>query len=554
MRLSFRAKTIVGIATIEGVLLLIIVLTAISFLTEIIDETLTKRASTTASLFATTTKDAVLAYDLASLEAFTQELMENPDLAYIKVLGQNGEIFASRGEPYLIERPFKEDRALSDVTDGIFDATASIRQGDFIFGRVELGIGIQSTQLKIAEVQKWSASLAIIELLIVAIFSFVLGSYLTRQLKSLLTGSREIRHALKTRNFEDVNIVIKGRDEFSELAVSFNKLVKLLRHELVINQKQQDELQELNTELEQKVELRTEALNLRNKELSKINIEMQETQKQLLHAEKMASVGQLAAGVAHEINNPLGFVSSNLASLKDYVSAYKSMSYEVSKLVKGPESKHAAIIAEIKQLMDKEDFDFINQDISELLEESDDGLKRMAEIVANMKLFSRPDTGKKQLFDINACLNTTLNMVNNELKYHCKVEVDLQSLPKIPIDVGKINQVLTNLLINASHAIKATSKHGLLEISTLVDNEHVVIHIKDSGTGMSAATMSKIFNPFFTTKPEGSGTGLGLSISFGIIAEHGGELSVISVLEQGSCFTIKLPINSSVSTKGDALL
>ena len=554
MRISFRAKTIVGIATIEGVLLFVIVLTAISFLTEIIDETLTKRANTTASLFATTTKDAVLAYDLASLEAFTEELMENPDIAYVKVLDHNGKLFASGGEASLLQRAFEEDYELSDVIDGIFDTTATISEGDFVFGRVELGIGIQSTQSKIVEVQKWSTSLAIFELIIVAIFSYVLGSYLTRQLKTLLISSREIKHALKTRNFENIKVTIKGHDEFSELALSFNELVKVLKEELTINQKQKDALKELNTDLEQKVELRTEALNLRNKELSSINIEIRETQKQLLQAEKMASVGQLAAGVAHEINNPLGFVSSNLSSLKDYVNAYKLMSYQVSRLVTEPESTHPTIITEIKHFMDKEDFDFINQDISELIEESDDGLKRVAEIVAGLKLFSRADTDEKQLFDINACLNTTLNMVNNELKYHCNVETDFQSLPNIPIHVGKINQVFTNLLINASHAIKATGKHGLLKLSTLVDNEHVIVHIKDSGTGMSEQTLTKIFNPFFTTKPEGSGTGLGLSISFGIITEHGGELSVNSTEGEGSCFTIKLPINSSVSTTGVTLL
>lgn len=554
MRISFRTKTIVGIATIEGVLLFIIVLTAIGFLTEIIDETLTKRANTTASLFASATKGAVLAFDLASLEAFTEELMENPDIAYVKVVGHDGKLFASRGEASLIQRAFKEDYELSDVTDGIFDTAATISEGEFIFGRVELGIGIQSTQSKIVEVQKWSISLAIFELIIVAIFSYVLGSYLTRQVKTLLISSREIKRALKMRNFENIKVAVKGNDEFSELALSFSELIKVLKEELVINQKQNDKLEELNTDLEQKVELRTEALNLRNKELSSINIEIHETQKQLLQAEKMASVGQLAAGVAHEINNPLGFVSSNLSSLKDYVNAYKLMSYEVSKLIKEPESKHPAIIADIKYFMDKEDFDFIDQDISELIEESDDGLKRVAEIVAGLKLFSRADTDEKQLFNINVCLNTTLNMVNNELKYHCNIETDFQSLPDMPIHVGKINQVFTNLLINASHAIKATGKHGLLKLSTLVDNEYVIVHIKDSGTGMSEQTLTKIFNPFFTTKPEGSGTGLGLSISFGIITEHGGELSVISKVGEGSCFTVKLPINSSASTIGVALL
>lgn len=545
MRISLRAKTIGGIAAIEGVLLFAIVLTAIGFSTEIIDETLTKRAETTASLFATTTKNAILAYDLASLDVFTEELMQNADMAYVKVIGQNGEVFSSRGEPSLVSRLFIEDTQLADVTDGIFDTSANITEDEFVFGRVELGISIQSTQSKIAEVQAWSSTLALLELVIVAVFSYVLGSYLTRQLKTLNEGSNKIKLALKTRNFDNVKVAVKGQDELSELAVSFNDLVELLQQELLVNYNQHNKLQSLNAELELKVEKRTEKLDTKNSELLQINKEMRETQRQLLQAEKMASVGQLAAGVAHEINNPLGFVSSNLATLKDYISLYQLLSHEAQSLKTSSEPGQPEAISNIKRCLEEADFKFINQDVTELLEESCDGLERVAEIVAGLKLFSRADTNEKQLFDINACIRTTLNMVNNELKYNCEIETDFQSLPQVAIHVGKINQVLTNLLINAGHAIKASGKFGLICISTALENNHVVVKIKDTGTGMSEDVLTKIFNPFFTTKPEGSGTGLGLSISFGIIADHGGVLSAASKIDEGSCFTILLPIINS---------
>lgn len=545
MRISLRTKTIVGVAIIEIVLLMMLVITAISFLTDIIDETLTKRANTTASLFATTTKDALLGYDLASLDAFTEELMENPDIAYVKVIGQDEQLFSARGDPSLIEREFKVDHQLNDVIDGIFDTSASIIQNEFVFGRIELGISIQPTQEKIVRVQTWSGILAFIELMLVAAFSYILGSYLTRQLRVLNKGSHQVKKALKTGDFLNVKVAVKGDDELSDLARSFNSLTESLQQELQLNQEQKDQLQALNNQLEQKVAKRTGTLNVRNKELLDINNEMKETQQQLLQAEKMASVGQLAAGVAHEINNPIGFVSSNLSTLKDYVSSYQLLTNEVSKLINTEDSQSVEAFSNLQQYLEKEDFDFINQDVSELIEESEEGLQRVSEIVGGLKLFSRIDNDEKQLFDLNACLKTTLNMVKNELKYDCDIETDFQPLPTTAINVGKLNQVFTNLLINAGQAIKSTGKFGLLSLSTSVKHGHIVIRIKDTGVGMSEEVLHKIFNPFFTTKPEGSGTGLGLSISFGIIVDHGGELIAESKEGAGSCFIVKLPITIS---------
>ena len=548
MRVSLRSKTIFGVAAIEGLMLLLLIITAIGFLTNVIDETLTKRAQSTATLFATTTKDAVLSFDLASLETFIDELLKNPDIAYAKVFDQNEQLLASGGQESLIDRPFSEDKQLSDVVDGVFDSFALISEEQFYFGRVELGISIQPTQEAIANVQAWSLSIAFFELFLVASFSFLLGTYLTRQLKALSRGAEDVMKALKSRDFDNVEVNVKGNDELSELAKSFNALVKSLKHELNINQQHEDELQELNSQLEDKVKARTAALSAKNTELLCVNLEMKETQQQLLQAEKMASVGQLAAGVAHEINNPIGFVTSNISTLKDYISAYQLLVLQAKTLVKAELRENIEAHVGFQELLNKGDFDFINDDVDELLAESTEGLTRVTKIVEGLKLFSRVDADEKKMVDLNHCLKTTLNMVKNELKYDSDLETQFSTLPAVNINVGKLSQVFTNVLINAGHAIKATETFGKIIVSTEVVEKHVIVNVIDNGIGMSADTLSKIFNPFYTTKPEGAGTGLGLSISIGIIAEHGGEMTAESQVGKGTRFIIKLPIESGEET------
>lgn len=548
MRVSLRSKTIFGVAAIEGLMLLLLIITAIGFLTNVIDETLTKRAQSTATLFATTTKDAVLSFDLASLETFIDELLKNPDIAYAKVFDQNEQLLASGGQESLIDRPFSEDKQLSDVVDGVFDSFALISEEQFYFGRVELGISIQPTQEAIANVQAWSLSIAFFELFLVASFSFLLGTYLTRQLKALSRGAEDVMKALKSRDFDNVEVNVKGNDELSELAKSFNALVKSLKHELNINQQHEDELQELNSQLEDKVNALTAALSAKNTELLCVNLEMKETQQQLLQAEKMASVGQLAAGVAHEINNPIGFVTSNISTLKDYISAYQLLVLQAKTLVKAELRENIEAHVVFQELLNKGDFDFINDDVDELLAESTEGLTRVTKIVEGLKLFSRVDADEKKMVDLNHCLKTTLNMVKNELKYDSDLETQFSTLPAVNINVGKLSQVFTNVLINAGHAIKATETFGKIIVSTEVVEKHVIVNVIDNGIGMSADTLSKIFNPFYTTKPEGAGTGLGLSISIGIIAEHGGEMTAESQVGKGTRFIIKLPIESGEET------
>lgn len=545
MKVSLKAKTIGGVALIEAALLILLIVTVVNFLTSIVDDMLVNRANTTATLFATTTKDAVLSYDLDSLEVFSEELMLNPDISYVKILNKQGVVLAQRGSEDELARNFEADASLVHVKDGIFDTFALIRQEEFEYGRIELGISIGNTQKAISKVQRWSTTIAVIELLLVGLFSFLLGSYLTNQLSELRQGSSRVRDALKTKDFRDVKVPVKGSDELSELAVSFNELIESLQQELALNARQKHDLQELNESLEAKVLERTKALSEKNDALLSANKEIKETQQQLLQAEKMASVGQLAAGVAHEINNPIGFVSSNLATLKDYIDVYQLIIIENKQLIQNENKEDiSASITRLQIMLEKENFDFISEDIDDLIEESSEGLQRVIEIVGGLKLFSRANSDEKQLFNLNECIKTTLNMLKNELKYSCELNTDFGALPQIPINVGKMSQVITNILINAGQAIKSSGEFGQITISTQHQKGWVEIRIHDNGPGISETNQAKLFNPFFTTKEEGEGTGLGLSISIGIVNDHDGYIDVESKLGVGTTFVIRLPSNN----------
>lgn len=268
---------------------------------------------------------------------------------------------------------------------------------------------------------------------------------------------------------------------------------------------------------------------------------LQETQQQLLHSEKMASVGQLAAGVAHEINNPVAFVSSNIASLQAYahtlvevIQQYKNFHTQLAL-----SSDKLSVIEDIDK---NADLNYINHDIHNLLNESMDGLKRVKDIVQSLKDFARVGSNEWSNADIHYGLDSTLNIVKNEIKYKAVVEKKYGTLPRVHCIISQLNQVFMNLFINAIHAIE---ERGVISISTGVEmrekQEWVWIKIQDTGSGIPPEIISRIFDPFFTTKPIGSGTGLGLSLAYGIIKKHHGHIDVESEVGKGTCFTVSLP-------------
>lgn len=545
LSLSLRTKTIVGVALIAAILFLILITTVFKLLNDLVDTSVDTSAQTTTNLFVSTAKNAFLSYDLASLEADATEMLSNPNISYVRVLDNNNNVYVEKGEPEALNHPFQLDSDVMSAIDGIYDTAADIKVGETLYGRVEIGLDVDSINQSVNRVRTWTLTLAAIELALIALCSFLLGSYLMSQLKQLRAGARHLGAAVKDKNYQDISVKVRGKDELSELAEAFNQLVELLKDENIHRERVEGELKELNSLLEVKVKQRTSLLNQKNFQLEEANKDLKEAQVQLLQAEKMASVGQLAAGVAHEINNPIGFVNSNMHTLSEYVATYQMIFQQLNDvLLKDTDAHQDEAIKQLRNIIQQQDMEFINSDISELITDSKDGLIRVAEIVKGLKLFSRVDSDEMQSYNLNDCVRTTLAMVNNQLKYICSVETHLGSIPHIMMNMGKISQVVTNLLINAGQAIESTGVQGTITITTRELDGYIELSVQDTGCGIESSHLDKLFNPFFTTKPEGQGTGLGLSISFGIAQEHGGTLHASSKDGEGSCFTLCLPIHN----------
>lgn len=277
---------------------------------------------------------------------------------------------------------------------------------------------------------------------------------------------------------------------------------------------QEEELRRHRAHLEDLVQSRTEKLLQTGREL-------EERQVQLIQAEKLASIGQMAAGVAHEISSPVGYVLSNLATLTQYVTTL------------------APLLEQQKEQLPGANVAAILEDLPVLIEESLEGARRIKEIVQSLRMFVREDSGEPQLANLNTELESTLRVVWNELKYKCTVERDFGELPMLLCHPNQLAQVFTNLLVNAAQSIE---KQGIIRIRTRHEGNEVVVHISDTGKGMTPETRARLFTPFFTTKPRGQGTGLGLSVSQSIISRHHGRIEVDSTLDVGTTFRVYLPV------------
>ncbi|HEU4662558.1 MAG TPA: ATP-binding protein [Dokdonella sp.] len=281
--------------------------------------------------------------------------------------------------------------------------------------------------------------------------------------------------------------------------------------------------------------LRESELHARNGELEVAYAKLQGAQEQVMQSEKLASIGQLAAGVAHEINNPIGYVNSNLSTLQRYISQLFSaiQSYEAA-LAGGPGASAAEAIRQ------KLDLDFLAGDVPQLLSESREGIDRVCKIVRDLKDFARKERSEDWVkADIHRGLDSTLNIIWNELKYKAQIVKTFGELPPVECLPSELNQVFMNVLMNAGQAIR---EQGIITVTTSVAGDRVRIDIGDDGEGIPADVLPRVFDPFFTTKPVGSGTGLGLAISYGIVSKHHGTIEVSSTPGQGTLLRIELPV------------
>lgn len=301
-------------------------------------------------------------------------------------------------------------------------------------------------------------------------------------------------------------------------------------------------LRESRDQLEERVRVRTFDLNAANETLTQekerqafLITRLEEAQSQLIQAGRMASIGQLAAGVAHEINNPVGFVNSNLGSLQRYVANLLTLlaAYEQTEINLPVPALHV-----LKQVKQEVDIDFLREDVSSLLAESVDGLKRVTRIVQDLKNFAHVDEAERQFANLEDGLESTLRVVWNELKYKADVVKEYAGIPPIACFASQLNQVFMNLLVNSAQAIKG---HGTITLRTGQNEHELWVEVGDTGEGIQPEHLARIFEPFFTTKPVGQGTGLGLSLAYGIVKKHQGRIEASSQPGSGSQFRIVLP-------------
>ena len=642
--MSFRLKTILGIAFIEGVLLLTLIWTGLDLVHESLEDELTKRASAIATLFATTTKDPVLASDLASLESFTTEVMKNPGLVYARVIDQGGVVLAEQGDAQALEIPFNPDSNSHDLKlgDGVFDASADIYEGGKKYGQVQVGLSVARIRILLAEAKSNATVLAVLEMSLVALFSFVLGSWLTRQIKALeigaqkitggefgyqieVTGNDELAKTTRVFNtmshkvgqlyiqlsgaYDELQARVIGRtselnliyrisqilvdldkpmeDIFAEVTTALTEMLpesseinarivyqglkdqveiahgyKVLASSDIINQGKLIGILEIScpadSQLLKSDDFRTDKQPLLKAICQDISTsiahreslkEQQNMEIQLRHAQKLEAVGQLAAGIAHEINTPTQFINDNMHFLQQTFEDYHQLFEYYSRLEETHRgnNQHAELLEEIKGIKERMDLEYLQQEAPLAIEQSLDGLARVSKIVQAMKEFSHPGVEGKVPTDLNTAIDTTLNVSRSEWKYHAEIERDFDlNLPKVMVLPGEFNQVLLNLIINAAHAIEATGdeREGKILVRTYQKDNSVYVEVKDNGSGIPGEIMNRIFEPFFTTKDVGKGSGQGLAIAYSIIVDkHKGALDVKSEAGKGSLFTIRLPLN-----------
>ena len=384
-----------------------------------------------------------------------------------------------------------------------------------------------------------------------------------RAMQALAAGDLEAAKA----EFKLTPVMVHSHDEMSDMASNFNKLQEEIGYAAIGLEgarkgllKAQTEITDTNerlrlTELER---MRNEHAVEKEKSLRETYMELQsahdqlkQIQLQLLQSEKMASIGQLAAGVAHEINNPVGFISNNMEILQEYVGNYikvlRGMEGIKQQVTDGDLEKAKAAVVELKKLEEEINLYYMMNDVNKLLEHSSRGLERIRKIVLDLKTFAREESAESmELIRIEEVMDSILSIVHSELKQKGELLKEYGNTPLIKGNAQRLGQVFINLLVNATQAIE---DKGKITIKTYQQDGYICLDVSDTGKGIPEENLKKIFDPFFTTKPVGQGTGLGLSVSHEIIKKHGGKIMVQSKVGTGTTFTVMLPLTLKTSYK-----
>lgn len=387
--------------------------------------------------------------------------------------------------------------SMSDVPYAFMSTSMSWGQRQFLIG---IGSSKEEAESSIRNVNYMIVFTFLSFFTFLTIMSFYFVREVIKPIESLIRASKELKDAR-----EAPFIPNHSKTEIADLVDSFNEMSA--------------QIVESDQKMKKQLDL-----------LEQANNKIKNTQNQLVQSAKLASLGELVAGIAHELNNPIGFIYSNIGHLKDY-------SQSLFKIIdKAQKSKQ-----ELDLLLVEEDYAYIKKDFPKLIQSCEEGSNRAKDIVLGLRNFSRADEEQTQAFDVNVGLESTLKLLGGELKDQINLHKNYGEVPMINCNINQMKQVFMNILNNASQAI---SEQGDVYISTefLSEEKMVRISIKDSGVGIEKDNLEKIFDPFYTTKPIGEGTGLGLSISYGIVKSHGGYIEVESQVGQGTTFVIELPV------------
>jgi signal transduction histidine kinase len=513
--------------------------------------------------------------DVEGLTKLVDGVAQDEDVLYVVIMTADGGIIAEKGlyqysrleritqkrfSEFLQQASSLPQTTLYDVEDrdGMYDIFAPILFTPTTEG--SSAVDPLSTESSVAQSQSEPELLGVVVIGI----SFDRGAHLLRQLQLQILGltlfivalglivarflvktvSQPIEKlAIGTRRIASGDLTqeveIRAADEIGELAHSFN----IMMHEL---RSSHQELELWAQTLEQRVQKRTQEIQQKNQQLTELVETMKRIQEQLVHSEKMASLGQLVAGIAHEINNPVNFISSNISPLKQYITDVKEILHRYEDMEELPPEQRA----DIETLKASLDFEFLLEDLDALIRDIETGATRIKDIVQDLRNFSRLDEAELKTIDIHQSLETTLNLLGHLYENRITVHRHYADIPQVECYAGQLNQVFMNILANAAQAFEAK---GNVWITTSLDTNtgnpaqspRVHITFRDDGRGIPEDVLPKIFDPFFTTKDVGEGTGLGLSIAYGIIEKHRGDIRVHSRIGAGTEFHIEIPLKLS---------
>jgi signal transduction histidine kinase len=481
--------------------------------------------------------NSLWSFDETQLRLQLNGILQSRDLPYVELIGKGGEVFRAGMRPTgeVLIREFTVRHSLADHPAlGTLKVSVSL---DGLYSRLK------------AKAFAILAATVLGTLVVGLIILALVGRWVTRHLEHMARYARSLNLEHLGEPLMLSRAAGEAPDELDHVANALNDMTRALGDELgrraaIIKERErvEDELRHYRTHLEELVTQRTTELQRANDDLVSTNKRLEQAQTQLVHSEKMASIGVLAAGVAHEINNPIGFVSSNLGALSQYVQ-------DLLKLIAVYEAAETAMAAAAPVHLDailrskkSIDLDYLRDDVCDLGRETAEGLARVKKIVQDLKDFSHVGESKWQMCDLHKGIDSTLNIARNEIKYKVEVIKEYGELPEIECLPSEINQVFMNLFVNAAHAIET---RGEIRIRTGATEDGVWAEVSDTGKGIAPENLQRIFEPFFTTKPVGQGTGLGLALSYSIVQKLHGRLDVQSTPGVGTTFRISLALRQA---------